>query len=186
MKELILIGGAAGTGKTELAKQLSAHLSIPWISTDQIRTIRDIRESDENKQAALVWEGVSALIHAPHPWEGGVIEGIAILPEFVARDCKDVPVKTLFLIQENADDIARVIAQRALLPWIKTKSPEEQAAKVERLILQNREIRKTAEEFEFPYIIGGSENTFKEALKALGLGNFILQDSRSHHADAEI
>ncbi len=34
---IILIGGAPTTGKTSLAKQLSKHLQMPWISTDFIR-----------------------------------------------------------------------------------------------------------------------------------------------------
>lgn len=37
--KIILIGGPQATGKTTLAKELSSRLDIPWISTDQIRTI---------------------------------------------------------------------------------------------------------------------------------------------------
>jgi 2-phosphoglycerate kinase len=38
-KYLILIGGAPTTGKSTIAKQLAKELEIPWISTDQIRSL---------------------------------------------------------------------------------------------------------------------------------------------------
>jgi 2-phosphoglycerate kinase len=38
-RQIILIGGAPTVGKTSIAKLLSKHLGIPWISTDMIREI---------------------------------------------------------------------------------------------------------------------------------------------------
>ncbi|MDT9702782.1 hypothetical protein, partial [Streptomyces sp. P17] len=78
--------------------KVAAHLGVPWISTDQIRTIlRSVQpeqvpetEGDfltsEVTRYERTWNGVLALIQAIDPWEDCIIEGSAILPQFVARD----------------------------------------------------------------------------------------------------
>lgn len=169
MKKLILIGGASGTGKSTLAKKLSRYLSIPWLSTDQLRTVQGIEEKNLEKQIELTWSGVSAFIQHPHPWEGGIIEGIAITPELLARDFKNhlEYICPLFLIQEDVDKIAEVVHERSKLPWINTKTPEQQRGRVQEMITSNEIIKQGAEENNFPMIIGNQEDTFENALKIL-------------------
>jgi 2-phosphoglycerate kinase len=104
MKDIILIGGAEGMGKSTLAKQLAAHFQVPWISTDQIRTILRIEEPDEAKRMELIWQGVATLVKSPHPWEGAVIEGTAILPDFVKQDLEEVGyVIPIYLTQDDRE-----------------------------------------------------------------------------------
>lgn len=118
-KTIILIGGAPTTGKSTLARALSAHLGLPWISTDQIRavmksvaraedfphlhnatghtaetflttfSVEDIARM-EMEQGHDTWVGIKAFIEGDSTWrQGFIIEGVNILPALVARDFKD-------------------------------------------------------------------------------------------------
>jgi 2-phosphoglycerate kinase len=40
-RKIILLGGMPTAGKTTIARQVSKHFDIPYISTDQIRTIME-------------------------------------------------------------------------------------------------------------------------------------------------
>ena len=103
MKKVILIGGAPGTGKSTLAKNIAKHLDLPWISTDQIRgIIRDYASRErypdlllpegfdtaekflnnfsaqeiaemEYRQSYDVWPAIKYLIEENSSWEKGVI-----------------------------------------------------------------------------------------------------------------
>lgn len=168
MENIILIGGAEGMGKSTLAKQLAAHFQVPWISTDQIRTILQINELDERKKAELIWKGVVALVKAPHPWGGGIIEGTAILPDLVARDLPDMPdAKAIFLIQENEGRVADIVFERSKLPFIKTKTAEQQAQKVEKIVSFNRAIQEMASISHYACVPAHSDATFEAALRAI-------------------
>lgn len=118
-KQIILIGGAPTTGKSTVAKLLSKHLDIPWISTDQIRQIlksvahindypglfntegytaekflteylsEQIVEM-EFASGEETWMGVKNFIEDAYPWTGSyIIEGAGILPHLVSRDFKE-------------------------------------------------------------------------------------------------
>jgi 2-phosphoglycerate kinase len=168
MKNIILIGGAEGTGKSTLAKQLADHFQVPWISTDQIRTISQIAEPDREKQNILVWNGVSALVHSPHPWEGFIIEGIAIKPEFIYRDLAGIEnLKCFFLVQEDEELIKQVVLDRSKLPFIKTKSPNQQANKVANIIAENAMIKENAQEIKYSCILAHSNETLSMAIRVL-------------------
>jgi len=111
-----LIGGAPTVGKSTVAAALSAHLGIPWISTDQIRDImRAIADRHahpklfnpeghgaetlfdaftaeqlveiEAGQGEAAWTGIRVLIEHDYTWpQGFVIEGVNLLPHLIARD----------------------------------------------------------------------------------------------------
>lgn len=176
MNHIILIGGAEGTGKSTLAEQLAQHFSIPWFSTDQVRTIVNTQmaeEEKENKERVLeaTWKGVKALVDRPFPWEkGGIIEGTGILPELIARDLKENSnVKVIFLVQKDENKIADIILERSKLPWIKTKSEEQQRHKIEMLTASNKKLAEDIGKLGFPCIVAHTEKTFNEALVALNL-----------------
>lgn len=118
-RQVILIGGAPTAGKSFMAQQLSKHLNIPWISTDQIREFMrtTVNEKDfpalfiskeytaesflnkfsaeeivnqEIDEAEATWTGVKWFIEKDDAWENGfIIEGIGILPHLIAKDFKD-------------------------------------------------------------------------------------------------
>lgn len=89
--KIILIGVPQATGKTTLAKELSSRLKMPYISTDQIRTICGI--SPKGKEVRLedvknneeIWKGVERFIRSPFPYEGVIVEGVAVLPTWLLR-----------------------------------------------------------------------------------------------------
>jgi 2-phosphoglycerate kinase len=111
-----LIGGAPAVGKSTVAAALAAHLSLPWISTDQIRdimrTVADRRDHPklfnpqgfdaegfyngfstedvvgiEIGQGEAAWTGIQALIDRDYTWpQGFVVEGVNLLPHLIARD----------------------------------------------------------------------------------------------------
>ena len=102
-KPIILIGGAPTTGKSTMAKMLSEHLKLPWISSDQIREImRTVaRQEDspdlfvpkefntaekflkhftseeivdiEMKQGLAAWVGIRKIILDDYTWTDGFI-----------------------------------------------------------------------------------------------------------------
>ncbi len=118
-KKIILIGGTPTVGKSTIAQAVAEKLSIPWISTDQIReimrTIADRKTHSklftpeaytaekfltefsaeeivrmEYEQGEVTWLGIRNLIKNDYDWQNGfVIEGVNILPHLVAQDFKD-------------------------------------------------------------------------------------------------
>jgi adenylate kinase family enzyme len=93
-KKIILIGGAAGTGKTTLAKKLSLEMGVPWISTDQIQAVVKSAMGEtwiefgeglsaeevfqkEIERCEIVWRGVLAFIKHLYPWDACVIGDFA-------------------------------------------------------------------------------------------------------------
>src|SRR5476649_2646765 len=56
MKQIILIGGMPTAGKSTIAENLSKHLNLPWISTDQIGIIMRAVASREKYPKLFTWE----------------------------------------------------------------------------------------------------------------------------------
>ena len=143
-KQIILIGGAPTTGKSTLAKALSNHFDIPWISSDQIReimkatvdpekypslftqeidvdtfynnfTMQQIVEM-EKQQAKEIWPGVKDFIKNNFVWRKGfIVEGVGILPYLIDRDFKDdQKIKSLFLVDNDREKIRDICFNRGL------------------------------------------------------------------------
>jgi 2-phosphoglycerate kinase len=100
-KTIILIGGAPTSGKSTVAAALSARLGLPWISTDQIRTVmRSSTTPDlspdlfnpvndpevfltrysaeeiarmEWAQGEAAWPGIRAFVRHSHDWRDGCV-----------------------------------------------------------------------------------------------------------------
>lgn len=171
--KIILIGGAQATGKTTLAKGLSSRLDIPWISTDQIRTICGIiprgKEvlSEEIENNEEIWKGVERFIKNPFPWEAVIIEGVAILPHLVAS--LDIKVSPIFIIDTDEKRVAEAIYQRSLLPWIQTKTEEQQRKRVAYIIEFNNFIMSEAEKYNFPVIeVSKSNQDIERVIEVFG------------------
>ncbi len=169
MKDIILIGGTAGAGKSTLARDMAKRLVLPWLSTDQIRRVIQTQTNDEAQVSAAVWKATRELILGIEPWDGGIIEGEEITPERIGRDLKDVRgVKVLFLIQ-NEENIAQVVADRSILPYIQTKTPEQQAEKIRELMMKNSALQAEVKNFGFTGIAAHTEDTLSRSLAALNL-----------------
>jgi 2-phosphoglycerate kinase len=170
--KIILIGGAPTTGKSTLAEQLSKRLSIPWISTDQIRTVikSAIDKSMQTDINELVWKGVVAFVERYHPWNGCIIEGEVILPNLVARDLgHNEEIKIIFLTHSNTQQIERIVSERSKFPYIKTKTLEEQKAKIKDLEELNQQIESDAKAHKFTFVEAQTDKTLDNTLKVLDL-----------------
>jgi len=118
-KQIILVGGMPTAGKSTIAENLSKHLNLPWISTDQIGIIMRAVATKEKHPKLFTWEdyegvqflnkftadeiadnefangdanwlGVRKLIKEDYTWNDGfIIEGTHILPHLVAQDFSD-------------------------------------------------------------------------------------------------
>lgn len=135
-KQIILIGGLPTAGKSTVAENLSKHLNLPWISSDQIgmimRTVAarekhrtlftwedyggfqylhkftaDQIANNEFAKGEAVWPGVRMLIKEDYTWNNGfIIEGDDILPHLVAQDFADLGDVKAVFIGDH--DIERV------------------------------------------------------------------------------
>jgi 2-phosphoglycerate kinase len=168
--KIILIGGAQATGKTTLAKEFSSRLGIPYISTDQIRTIYGITTNGkegiegEIKNYEEIWKGVERLIRNHFPWENIIVEGVAILPHLVAS--LDIKVSPVFIIDTDEERITETIYKRSLLPWIKTKTEEQQRKKVSDIIAFNNFIQSEAQKYNLPLLeVSKSSQDIENVLK---------------------
>jgi 2-phosphoglycerate kinase len=135
-KQIILIGGMPTAGKSTIAENLSKHLNLPWISTDQIGIIMRAVATREKYPTLFTWEdydgfgyldkyttdeiadnefaigeavwlGVKKLIQEDDFWNDGfIIEGATILPHLVAQDFPDASNVKAVFIGDH--DIKRV------------------------------------------------------------------------------
>jgi len=176
---VILIGGAPCVGKSFAASALSKEFGIPWFSTDSIREfMREIASpkeypslfyfldkkpedylathsplqvmEDQNKESYDVWKGAKAWINTDYDWDSFIVEGVAILPELVARDFKDYKgIKPVFLFNPDKEKIREVIYKRGL--WAKSQeySDEVKEKEVEWVLAFNDWLKKEVEKYGF-------------------------------------
>lgn len=114
-RKIILIGGMPTVGKSTIAARVAKRLDLPWISTDQIRTLMmttankqdypllfnedghtaesylttytaDEIATQEIQQADEIWSTIRHFIDSDWVWRDGfVLEGINITPSLVAE-----------------------------------------------------------------------------------------------------
>jgi len=179
---IIFIGGGPTVGKTTVAKLLSKRLNIPWISTDMVRelmlgTVRkedyknlfkfkgftaekylntfSVEEiiQDQNDESEDVWKGIKALIEESYPWKSFIVEGVAILPYLVKKDFGERKnIKTIFLVDEDADKIKDVVWKRGLWDAAKTYPDNLKAKEVEWAQAFSKKLKKEAEKYGYSYI----------------------------------
>lgn len=139
-RPVILLGGMPTVGKSTLAEGLSRRLGLPWISTDQIRTImREVapradrptlfnpegydaeRFLTEHSVQAIVdleigqgeatWPGIRRLIDDDYTWTSGfIIEGVNVLPHLVARDYRGAEAVRAVFLGDDDADRVRRVA----------------------------------------------------------------------------
>jgi 2-phosphoglycerate kinase len=140
-RRLLLIGGAAGTGKSTVAGTLATRLNAAWLQLDTLwiamrdaappnskeRALLDIdqriRAQDEPAEVLLdhhiAASGTvcAALPHAlafelqTHPTV--VADGAWLLPEFAAQlDLDDVSIRSVFLHESDPEQVGRAMSSR--------------------------------------------------------------------------
>lgn len=132
-REVILIGGMPTAGKSVMAAKLARHFDVPWISTDQIRTIMksvaspakypllfdthgmtaeqyfatfSVEEIAQNEfeQANEVWAGITAFIDKNSDWRNGfIVEGVNIIPNLVKQSYGDNREVKALFISDSDD-----------------------------------------------------------------------------------
>lgn len=149
-KQIILIGGMPTAGKSIIAENLSKHLNLPWISTDQIGMImREVAAKEKypklftwedyagvqflNKytadeiadrefvKAEAVWPGVRKLIKEDDSWNNGfIIEGDDILPQLLTQDFPDSNNIKAVFIGDHNTDRIHNVVSTRNALWYKT------------------------------------------------------------------
>lgn len=181
-KRLIFIGGAPTTGKTTIAHALSQELSLPWASTDQIRsTLQSVANKKEYPalfnaagydaerfltelsaekivqmemdQAEETWIGVKAFTGDWSWKEGGIIEGVGVLPRLVYETYKDdTDVTAIFLMDHDEDRMRNVVYTRGIWGHAHTYSDGVKEKEVEWAKLFGDKLKAEAEQYGFHWV----------------------------------
>ena len=197
MNKIILIGGAPTVGKSFVAQKLSEDLKLPWISTDIVRTVmqKTVKKvdypnlfypasagaqayletsspqkivDDQNKESADVWRGVEGMIRTQETWDSFIMEGVAVLPEYVFSLMKDEKnMQAIFLYEERADRIREVVFNRGLWADADKYSNELKEKEVEWVLLFNQFIKEEATKYGFPLIQYKDDGSHFEEKKKL-------------------
>lgn len=129
--DILMIGGASGSGKTSISRPLSLHYGVDFVRVDDFQVLLDVMTAPETHPAIHYWrthpnwqaEGVDAavgqLIDVGQVLIPGltavindhleenipmVLEGDFILPE-LAASFKDKRVKSVFMYEPSKDQI---------------------------------------------------------------------------------
>ena len=126
----------------------------------------------EMKQGDATWIGIKKIIDDDFTWKNGfIIEGVNILPHLVKKDFgEDKNIKTIFLIDENADKIRHVIFNRGLWDDAHTYPDYIKEKEIEWVLLFNKKIRMEAEKYDYPFIeVTKNLNDIEKIIKILEL-----------------
>lgn len=195
---VILLGGAPTTGKSTLAKKLSDHFDVPWISTDQIRKVLQATVSREkypdlfnaemsaeeflqrfpkekivemeNAQSKAIWDALAIFINDPYPWKSLIVEGVAILPEFVNNLKTDKKIIPLFLVDEDEDRMRQVIYNRGLFAAAKDYSDSVKEKEVEWCVEFSQQLKEECSKYGLNTIeVNKSDDDFDQIIKLINL-----------------
>ncbi len=127
----------------------------------------------EIEQGEAVWPVVKDFILDDHTWkEGFIIEGVNILPYLVSGDFKDnKSIKTIFLIDEDADRMREVIYNRGLWDDAKKYSDDVKEKEVEWASLFSHKLKAEAEKYGYPVVeVKKGVSDLETILRVLGEG----------------
>lgn len=122
-----------------------------------------------NKENESVWKGVVGLIDGDYVWEDFIVEGVAILPKFIANQNWDSKkdIKVIFLIDEDKERVRKTIFTRGL--WNKAENyPDDVKEKeVEWVFAFNDYIKQEAEKYNLPVVKIGNRKDYVEEIKKI-------------------
>jgi 2-phosphoglycerate kinase len=126
----------------------------------------------EMEQGEATWLGIKQLIEEDYTWtKGFVIEGVNLLPHLITQDFKDnANIKSVFLIDEDADRIRDVVFNRGLWDAAKSYSDDVKEKEVEWVTLFSHQIRIEAEKHKFPLVeVSKTDEDLQAVLRALNI-----------------
>ena len=164
---LYIIGGASRSGKTIIAKKLSAQLGIPYLSLDWIMMgftngipeygVHDKLFPDEI--AERLWNFIKAMLESMiHVETDCVIEGEALLPELIIellqKHTEQVKVCFLGYTEVDVERKAKEIKDFSNIKndWLNDKSDAYITDHIQNMIAHSSNIKKSCEEYQLKYI----------------------------------
>ena len=124
----------------------------------------------EMARADAAWIGISKFINNGYPWlKGFVVEGVDILPHLVARDFKNnKKIKSIFLVDENADRIRDVVFNRGLWDEARKYSDDLKEKEVEWVLAFSHKLKSEAEKYGYPLVeVSKHEDDLGSVLESL-------------------
>ncbi len=124
---------------------------------------------NENAESRDVWKGVEAIIDTDYVWKNYIIEGIAVLPEFVNKiNTIKHDIKPIFLIDENKERVRNVIFSRGLWGDANTYSDDVKEIEVQWVDLFNKYIESEAGKYGYLiYKLGDRDEFTKNLIQEL-------------------
>ena len=168
---IYLIGGAPRVGKTTLCQQIARRLGIGWISTDIVHDLLMLTNVEGIKHE---WNAAPSAVAQVAEWffpylqrlvwstdsmaEAYVIEGVAFLPEHVARLAKDFQVRVVFvgssqMTLEKLDNYPGMSRGYSRLPEAFRRQIADDVP------LWSQFIRDESQRFGYPYVDTGEHFT---------------------------
>lgn len=126
----------------------------------------------EMEQGEAVWPAVKTFINEDYTWEKGfVLEGVNILPKLIRQDfLSDNEIKPIFLVDEDADRIRKVVFTRGLWDDADAYPNEVKEKEVEWVLAFSHLLKKQAEEYGYPTVeVNKDSNDSTRVLQKLGI-----------------
>lgn len=123
----------------------------------------------QNKESEDVWKGVRGFIESDYSWGDFIVEGVAILPKFVATQEWKInkEIKTVFLIDEDKDRVRHTIFTRGLWDEANTYTDDVKEKEVEWVFAFNDYIKEEAKKHNFPVVSIGNRDNYINEVKLL-------------------
>lgn len=104
----------------------------------------------QNTESKDVWKGVEAIVNTDYVWKNYIVEGIAVIPEFVRKiDTIEHNIKPIFLVDKNRVRIRETVFTRGLWDDADTYSDDVKEIEVEWTMLFNEYIESEAQKYGY-------------------------------------
>lgn len=147
-----------------LHAKATPEMGVEFLNNNSVEEIVEI----VNKEGEDVWKGVKALIETDYVWESYIIEGVAIIPNLIAKFVKNKKhIKVLFLVDENINRIRKTIFERGLWDEAKKYPDSVKEKEVEWVVEFNKFIKKEAKKYGFEVINVSDRKKYLNKIKQL-------------------
>lgn len=147
--------------------EATSDMAVDFLTTN---TVSEIVES-QNRESSDVWKGVEALIKGDYVWSDGfIIEGVAIMPEYVSKLSTKKEIIPIFLTDNDAQRINETVYTRGL--WNEaSKYPDSVKDKeVKWVLCADRYLRKESSKYDYKtFEVGDREKYIDNIIKYLNI-----------------